>query len=81
MKAIEKKLLEYFNPSECIISEEKSLDNVKNLLNSKTSPCWNQGKIGNTGYYLLAQASRQRKEDRRATIVCKNELVEMARIK
>jgi hypothetical protein len=69
-------MLETYYPStEFNVYEETDLARIKDLLESKSSSCWGQGSIGDTGFYQLARPSKEQKQDKRLVIVCREEIV------
>lgn len=55
--------------------EETNKENIKKLKGSKTTACWNQGEIGKTGYYKLAQFSPRVFGEKPTVIFCKSKLI------
>jgi hypothetical protein len=67
---------EYFPESVFNVYEEDNQENAKSRLQSKSSSCWGQGKVGDTGYFKLESWSPRSQSDKRNVLVCKCALIE-----
>lgn len=66
---------EYYPKDQYLVVEEFDGERAKDMLGWKSSPCWAQSKIGNTGWYKLAQYSPRSKGDKIGVLVCKRSLL------
>jgi hypothetical protein len=71
-----KTLNDYYPSDSHEIEEVTDKKYATSLFNSKTSPCWGAGKIGDTGYYQLVKNIRGR-ESKTVVLICKNELLNL----
>ena len=74
MRKIQKLLSEHYPPDEYTVFEEKGKKRTKDMLGSKSYPCWGQREIKGTDYYFLAQYSPSHKGDKIMVTVCKTVL-------
>jgi len=65
------KLRDFFARGQFMVIKIRGKKEIAGWYGSKTSPCWGQGDLGNSGYYLLAQFSPQHKGDKATVIVCR----------
>jgi len=66
--------LEYYSPeSQKVAVLDKGDKLIDSIYGAKTSPCWGQGPLGNTGYYQLAIFSPASKGDKQSVFICKTE--------
>lgn len=72
---------EFFSPDRYIVDEITDFTHVRELLESKASATWGQGKIEGTDYYKLVQNSPSSKADKSFIGVAKMLLVSQARLK
>lgn len=68
-----------YPPEKYIVSELTDRKKVEQYLSYRGSACWGQGPISGTEYFLLCMDSARSAGDKRATIVCKVEIVNQIR--
>lgn len=68
-------LLPFFPKDDYLLVEVTDPTDARALLDSDGSTTWGAAKIGDTGYFKLAQCSPRTDSDKSALFVCKNELI------